>query len=300
MTSSDRSGTTQHPDVSEISDLSEGLLPPSRAADVRHHLEDCPLCADVLSSLEEIRGLLGTIPGAARMPADIAGRIDAALAAEAVLAASAPADAAHVSRETPTPPESTTDTNPPAADRPAGRSRGSTGPGRNRRTRRRRVAVLGAVFSAAAVGVSVLILQSVQTQSGSDSGTSKEASVSADTGEFSGASIQDRVQTLLAAASQAEPRIERAPSLDAETSTVSPKSSPETSVPSCIQQGTGRSDRPLAFEQGRYAGVDAYLVVIAHPTDATRVQAYVVDAACVGNTAAGAGTLLHTETYPHH
>ncbi|MFP1626021.1 hypothetical protein ACLB9X_12795 [Streptomyces sp. 5K101] len=297
MTSStDRAGTAQHPDVSEISDLTEGLLTPSRAAEVRLHLDDCSLCADVRSSLEEIRGLLGTLSGAGRMPADIAGRIDAALAAEALLAASAPSEPAHVSRET-APPPSPAEATAPAADRPAGHSRAATGPGRNRRTRRRRVALLGAVFGAAAVGIGVMFLQSVPTPSGKDTGT-HEASVSADTGEFSGAPIKDRVHTLIAADTHAEPRIEKVPPPDTESSTISPKSSPEISLPACIQQGTGRSDRPLAFEHGRYAGVDAYLVVMTHPTDATRVQAYVVDAACVGNAAAGPGKLLHTESYP--
>ena len=79
-----------HPDVTEISDLTEGLLPPSRTADVRRHLDECELCADVYTSLEEIRGLLGSVPGPTRMPADVAGRIDAALAAEALLDATAP------------------------------------------------------------------------------------------------------------------------------------------------------------------------------------------------------------------
>lgn len=78
-------GTIRHPDVSEISDLTEGLLSPSRTAEIRRHLGDCALCADVRASLDEIRALLGTLPGPARMPADIAGRIDAALAAEALL-----------------------------------------------------------------------------------------------------------------------------------------------------------------------------------------------------------------------
>jgi hypothetical protein len=75
--------THQHPDVSEISDLTEGLLSPSRGADVRHHVDSCVLCSDVHTSLEEIRTLLGTLPGPQQMPDDIVGRIDAALAAEA-------------------------------------------------------------------------------------------------------------------------------------------------------------------------------------------------------------------------
>ncbi|WP_375165481.1 zf-HC2 domain-containing protein, partial [Streptomyces sp.] len=80
----------KHPDVAEISDLTEGLLPPERTADVRRHLDECELCADVHASLEEIRGLLGTMPGPPRMPAEVAGRIDAALAAEALLQSTAP------------------------------------------------------------------------------------------------------------------------------------------------------------------------------------------------------------------
>lgn len=139
---------TQHPDVSEISDLHEGLLPPSRTADVRRHLDVCDLCADVHASLTEIRELLGTLPGPPRMPADVAGRIDAALAAEALLDATAPPqaampvgatavsvaaetadDAARVSRETSL---GSAPADAPAADRPAGRPRAATGPGRPR------------------------------------------------------------------------------------------------------------------------------------------------------------------------
>lgn len=82
--------TAGHPDVAEISDLTEGLLPPDRTAGVQRHLDECELCADVRASLEEIRGLLGTLPGSQRMPDDVASRIDAALAAEALLQATAP------------------------------------------------------------------------------------------------------------------------------------------------------------------------------------------------------------------
>jgi hypothetical protein len=78
-------GTDPHPEVTEISDFSERLLPAERAAAVEEHLSGCDLCADVLSSLDEIRGLLGTLPGPVRMPDDVAERINAAIAAEAVL-----------------------------------------------------------------------------------------------------------------------------------------------------------------------------------------------------------------------
>ncbi|MFF2850002.1 hypothetical protein ACFVT5_27250, partial [Streptomyces sp. NPDC058001] len=79
-----------HPDVDEISDLTEGLLSPTRSEDLQRHLDSCELCTDVYASLEEIRGLLGSLPGQTRMPVDVAERIDAALAAEALLASTVP------------------------------------------------------------------------------------------------------------------------------------------------------------------------------------------------------------------
>ncbi|MFE4020900.1 anti-sigma factor family protein, partial [Streptomyces sp. NPDC059101] len=99
-------GAGEHPEVSEISDLTDGLLSPSRTADLRNHLAGCALCEDVFASLEEIRGLLGTLPGPTRMPADVAERIDAALAAEALLDSTTAEGKPLVSRETSTGPAS--------------------------------------------------------------------------------------------------------------------------------------------------------------------------------------------------
>ncbi|MGI5350055.1 hypothetical protein ACQEU8_18005 [Streptomyces sp. CA-250714] len=83
----------EHPEVTEISALSEGILPAERQTDLRSHLVECELCADVYASLEEIRETLGTLPGPVQMPEDVASRIDAALAAEALLTATAPGEA---------------------------------------------------------------------------------------------------------------------------------------------------------------------------------------------------------------
>lgn len=157
----------EHPDVAEISDLTEGLLSPTRTEDVRQHLDGCALCTDVYDSLEEIRSLLGTLPGPVRMPDDVAERIDAALAAEALLSAAVPdeapdaeADRAHVSRET-----STAST----ATSPSGHPRGVTGPGRSHRARRgrRRTALLGTAFAAAALGLGAILVQSLDSASSS-------------------------------------------------------------------------------------------------------------------------------------
>ncbi|MFE7338738.1 hypothetical protein ACFU77_27960, partial [Streptomyces fimicarius] len=104
--------TAQHPEVSQISDLTEGLLSPSRTVEVQQHVAGCDLCSEVRDSLEEIRGLLGTMPAPEPMPDDIAARIDAALAAEA--RSTAPVDEpVVVSRETTTTEDTTSDTPPP-------------------------------------------------------------------------------------------------------------------------------------------------------------------------------------------
>lgn len=334
-------GTTQHPDVSEIADLAEGLLAPSRAADVQNHLDGCALCADVHTSLAEIRGLLGTLPGPPRMPADVAGRIDAALAAEALLDATAPDDSAHVSRETtvPAPTAPTHDTDPAAttgggapsttvravsdspaepvrADRPTGRPRAATGPGRPTERRRRRKAVLGAVFGTAAVGLGVLLFQSLgPVLSNDDAGASADArekssaakSLAGDRQDFSGDSLQGRVDALLThvgesrrdggkqAASEV-PQQEDAPGQDRNT-TNTPLLQPEPSVPPCVRLGTGRTDPVLAVEKGLYRGDSAYLLLLGQPGDSTRVQAYVIDGACVGSAPSSRGKVLMKDSY---
>ncbi|MEU2675457.1 zf-HC2 domain-containing protein [Streptomyces sp. NPDC007107] len=294
--------TAQHPDVPEISDFTEGLLPPSREAELRRHLDTCDECADIRSSLEEIRSLLGSAQAPDEsMPADVVDRIDAALAAEAS-ATPMPSDApAAVSRETA--PESA------ATPRPAGRPRGATGPGRNPTRRRRRTVILGTAFGAAAVGMSVFLLQSVQGSQDS-SGAMADRGVSAaekSQGDFSDATLEGRVHTLLSKASETPGYDSGKPSLDTksspgdlapgEASPRTPLRAPIVDVPPCVQQGIGRNAPALAAEEGSYEGTAAFLVVLPHATDSTRVQAYVVDAACVESAPAAKGQLLLTHSY---
>ncbi|MET9799809.1 zf-HC2 domain-containing protein [Streptomyces sp. NPDC006368] len=297
MTSTD---TAQHPDVSEISDLTEGLLSPSRTADVRRHLDGCALCADVRTSLEEIRGLLGTLPGPARMPADIAGRIDAALAAEALLDATAPMESGHVSRETAVPDSTAHATSqaadPVRADRPAGRPRAATGPGRGRSLRhRRRNVTLGAVFGAAVIGASVLLLQSVQPSGDSGDGARTTESTVSAPATFAGSPLEKRVETLLTTEALTKaPKQEQDRSIGANTL----KRSEDVPVPPCIRAGIGRTDPALAAELGDYQGKRAFLVVLSHPNDTRQVEAYILDAACTTTKAPKADVLL-TRSYPH-
>ncbi|MGX1475983.1 UNVERIFIED_CONTAM: anti-sigma factor RsiW [Streptomyces canus] len=290
--------TAGHPDVAEISDLTEGLLPASRTADVRRHLDECELCADVLASLEEIRGLLGTLPGPPQMPADVAGRIDAALAAEALLQATAPevvsapapVETAHVSRET----------SPPAA-RPTGHARtGTTGPGRKDRKRngRRKVAVLGAVFTVAALGFGSVLLSALDDGKPTDAAHGKPTT-SADT--FSASGLEKQVSDLLTEKKTASSGGSQAPHTSMGANNVPGSGDPRIlvtpEVPPCIQNGIHTSDSPLATEDGVYKGTDALLVVLRDPSDSTRVTAYIMDASCVKNAPTGTAKVLLKQSY---
>ncbi|MFI6033979.1 anti-sigma factor family protein [Streptomyces sp. NPDC051315] len=311
--------TTGHPDVAEISDLTEGLLPPSRSADVRRHLDACSLCADVHASLEEIRGLLGTLPGPPRMPDDVAHRIDAALAAEALLDATAPetagsaedslavstasttasdADAvvgtdadtdtaAHVSRETSS-----------GASRPAGQARSSTtGPGRKERKRsgRRKVAALGAVFAVAALGLGSVLVSSLTDDGGPATSTQRPTSTAVDT--FAESTLEQQVSDLLSKAQDSRTPDTLGTQGDPESR--GPMTFQQPTVPACVQKGIGPSDAALATEKGTYQGKDALLVVLPDASDSTKVTAYLMDATCVEHPSAGTAEVLLKDTYTH-
>ncbi|MFB0616367.1 hypothetical protein [Streptomyces sp. AGS-58] len=281
--------TAGHPDVAEISDLTEGLLPPDRSSDVRRHLGTCELCADMYASLEEIRSLLGSVQEPERMPDDVAARIGAALAAE-VPRAGGEGTADHVSRETAT-----------VADRPAGRPRATTGPGRkpSERGRRRGRFVLGAVLTAAVLGGGGLVVTSLGDNAGHTTtahGTPTPSAVS-----FSGDSLQNQVRGLLAM-KKGLPQDSEKPRSDTEGGSDTPGVTSGTHtliqtavpVPDCVRQALSRGADVLGAKTGTYAGRPAYLVVVADARDTKRVTAYVVDEACVRqrSTAAGGEVLL--------
>ncbi|WP_206330165.1 zf-HC2 domain-containing protein [Streptomyces telluris] len=310
-------GTDGHPEVAEISALTEGVLSPARTADVREHLAACELCEDVRSSLDEIRGALGTLPGPPRMPLDIAGRIDAALAAEALLDSTTPPFGVPVSRET--------ETESPAggpgvvpretaaretAPRPPGRPRTSTGPGpgpgpgmtappsrKPRRSRMRRwpSVLLGSACAAAVLGVGGLFLQS----GGTDAPTAtplKDRVSTAPTSPLGSGELTARVHELLKPQSfgPTEPRGKTAEADgDAPNRTLSASGG---TAPFCVRQGIGRTEQALVSAPDTYQGEDAYLVVLPHPGDAALVDAYVVSATCVDAGSATPGKVLLTET----
>ncbi|MCQ8829609.1 hypothetical protein [Streptomyces malaysiensis] len=322
MTSS--TDTDEHPEVAEISALTEGLLSPSRAVDVRTHLASCVLCTDVWESLDEIRSLLGTLPGPVRMPAEIAGRIDAALAAEALLDATAPEGVADVSRETPEPEpvsretadsiSSTpgSDTVEPASksstatDRPAGRPRGATGPRRGStgpgtrpgRARRWRKVVLGGACAAAVIGIGSFFIPSGPSGDHGDADQQAHASQSsAGNSALSSGTLKDRVHELLA---DRKSTASDGVTGQGNSPDVPLRADDDPEVPSCVQSGTGRKEPALAAQQDTYDGQTAYIVVLPHPSDSTRVDAFVIDASCVSASPSTPGELLVTRTYPRH
>ncbi|WP_166021903.1 hypothetical protein [Streptomyces chilikensis] len=274
--------TAGHPDVTEISDLVEGVLAPDRTSSVSGHLDACALCADVQATLEEIRGALGTLPGPARMPADVAGRIDAALAAEALLSAAAEEGTDTAGSEAPVGKSAGSTVQAPHAshvsretERPANRSGGSAGPrpstvptgsGPGRSTgrplsRRRRSLKLGAVLAAAAAAVGVLVAQPFQ-----------EDPVSPAAATFSGRPLEQQVSGLLAESGEA-----------GQASSPQPRTlvRPAVDVPSCVREGINSGEEALAARKGTFEGKTAYLVVLPDPKTDSRVTAYVVDASCI-------------------
>ncbi|WP_324605244.1 hypothetical protein [Streptomyces sp. NRRL S-237] len=293
-------GTIRHPDVSEISDLTEGLLSPSRTAEIRRHLDDCALCADVRASLEEIRSLLGTLPGPARMPADIAGRIDAALAAEALLDSTQP-------RVQDTPPDRprTPDRDVSRGTAPAGHPTGPTGPGRRRA--RRRIAVLTGLVGAAACALGIFLFgdfsgttthETARSGQASDSAARPSAAASGED-TYTAQGLQDSVRQLIAGGQGAKnvPE-EQNNTLGLENTAPAPGDKRgATSVPACVQQATSRPDTPLAAERGSYQGAPVYLLVLPHPADSARVDAYLVDTACERSGSDDPGKVLLTHTY---
>ena len=306
-----------HPPVETVAEYLEDLLPTEAAAELRAHLADCVDCADTLAALQEVRDLLGRDPAPA-LPDDIGIRIDAALAAEALLsAAPEPASAAPSSAPglAPSPGKTSraADGTSAAPGRPGGPSapagagtgaaRPPAGPGRGR-SRRWRKAVLGlaALAVVGVVGTAVL-------QSGGEShnGSAKSASGAAVSpggapalpglGTLTEANLPQQVLRLLpgAGAGPLHPQAQtgRANSPAAGTS---PATGPATGaganpadLPACVLAAVGRSGQePAGAGRGVYQGTPVFALVY---TDAGQpqgpVDAYLVDASCRG------GVLLH-------
>lgn len=280
-----------HPDVDEISDLTEDLLSPERSAEVRAHIESCALCGETLASLQEIQRLLGDQLTDEPMPAAVVARIDAALAAEV-------GQPAHVPRETSAPP-----TPRPAADvsrgtsAPAGRPPAPTGPGRaGRRVRGLQIAVAS---SAAVLALGWVTYQLAQHDGSGDmkaDSSAKRSDAQAGSGTGSSTTVGDQVARLLeGAGSPSKDGGANTPLLTPNGTTVTAPNGTVTAIPACVVLATRRTQQPLAAQRESYQGVDSYLVVLSDPADPTVVDAFVVNASCTGTSPGG---VLFQNSYP--
>jgi hypothetical protein len=288
-------GQDPHPDVMEIADLAEGILPPERAAEVRGHVESCVECGEVLASLAEIRGLLSDLPEPEPMPADVAARIDAALAAETRFDSALP----HVPRETSLPMQATGEAAdvPRGTSAPAGHPSAPTGPGRGRR--HRRALLIGAASTAAVLALGGVVYE-LSSHSGSnamsaDSSAQRKAGAQGRGGGDANA-VGDEVARLLDGAGG------KSGSGGITSPMLSPRGDARVTgpggtvitVPGCVLKATQRVQQPLAATREPYEGVDSFLVVFPDP-DATQVDAFVVTAACTADTP---GRVLFQGAYP--
>ncbi|MFH9349314.1 anti-sigma factor family protein [Kitasatospora sp. NPDC017646] len=184
-----------HPSVDELADLAEGLVESAEAARALHrHLDGCTECRATADALTEVRALLGA-DEPEPMPADVAARLDAALAEAARTDHhSAAGTAQHPQASPRQAPATGPRTDAPAApvraapapsappSRPASPSGpvsssgpGPSGPGRPRPRRRRFAVLLGAAAALAAFGLGGALLLDHSEHSGSSAASAASA-----------------------------------------------------------------------------------------------------------------------------
>ena len=325
---SDAHSIDGHPDVAEISALTEDLLSRERADGTSQaHLPTASLCADVHASLEEIRGSLGTLPGPVRMPADVAGRIDAALAAEALLDASS-SDASAVSRET-EPHLQSANVDRRAIARRTKRRHAAAAVSRETAVRAIRCARPSCgtsqrseppgtapsrqAFAPLALGRPCRGRRGGRSQASAvsscsplDSPAPPPAAASRDDQERTARSrrrAEKQVQGLLAKQESAEKSQGRRRTPDLK-SQQSPENNPLAgrrglgARPASVRASTVRIAPSPSTRRPRTRAAPAILVVLPHRDDPQRVDAYVVDRSCVSGESTGPGEVLTTHTYP--
>ncbi|WP_329496475.1 hypothetical protein [Kitasatospora herbaricolor] len=312
-----------HPSIDELADLAEELVEDQDTVEsLRAHLNDCPECSETLAALAEVSELLGTVE-TAPMPADVARRIDAALAAEADRAdraaeATSPAGSAAEPAPATAPPERPAPAHTPARSRQEPRPAPTAppaGPGRPRRRSRRRV-LLGTAFALAAVTLGALLLRTPAPDQAADTaaGAAAASAPSVPAPSFGAPSLgvpslgggqrpggeapQEqpaikggapvyREETLAAQARQlvraAGPAVQPSDGTDLSTRT----------APPCAPPGTGS---PLATDRGTFEGVPVDVLVYAEPGNPDQLDVYLVASDC---GTAPATVLLHRGVPAH-
>lgn len=284
-----------HPPAETVAEYLEELLPPEATAQLRAHFTECADCADTLAALEEISSLLGRTETPV-LPADIAVRIDAALAAEA----RRPGPVETPSTSAP----STTSGSTTAAARkshsaPSAPGRGPTaptGPGQARdRARRWRRAVLGT----AALAVVGLVVGTAVLGGGDDTHSSASKSSGAAAGAraqalpkapdapvaLTDANLADQVRQLVGPTVYSAKSPLTAGNEPGSLAATSPAGTPvpaSADTPPCVLAAADRGDQaPVALARGSYRDTPVFLLVYpdAAGTPGT-LDAYVVAASC--------------------
>ncbi|MFJ8627549.1 hypothetical protein ACIRD3_32580 [Kitasatospora sp. NPDC093550] len=289
-----------HPPVEQLADLAEGLVDSPEAVETLHrHLDGCAECRETVDALAEVQALLGAVE-TPPMPADVAARLDAALARAATDAATdAAAEDDHGRTATARPQEAPTGPGRPATgpsgppSRPSGRPAAATGPGRSRPRRRRIALLLGAAAALAALGLGGALLLHPDDRSGptvtagAPADSSAAAEQSARTPHAASAGTAYRADRLATQIQQLLARTEQTPGAGptglAKPNTVLPGEGarPEPTVPSpsatCPAPASGP---PLATDRGSYDGAPVDVLVYPVPGHSDLVDVYLRSPDC--------------------
>ncbi|WP_031067759.1 hypothetical protein [Streptomyces sp. NRRL WC-3742] len=281
-----------HPAVDELADLAEGLVEPADAAEALwRHVDDCDECRETVEALAEVRDLLGAVE-TPPMPADVAARLDAALAEAAATTAAATATATTAAAVTePAAPR------PPTA--PPGRPAASTtGPGRSRKPWRRRLGLLaGAAAAVAAVGLIGSLTLRGEDRTGSStadgpvkaaaapSGAAARADQAPGTTVYREDQLTLQVGQLLARSGAtstqppAEPGLRSSAAQPGDGRPEQPSlASPSTDPTACPVAGA--TGVPLATDRGTYAGSPVEVLVYPFPGDRSKAEVYLRSPGC--------------------
>lgn len=287
------SASASHPSVDQLADLYEDLLSPSESADLRAHLTGCAQCADTLAALSGLTDLLARDEPPA-MPADVAQRIDAALAAEAATAAATATAAAG------------------PAPRPVGRASAGAPPTRSDRNsrpgrsafRRRAGLLLAAAGCLGVLGLGAALLDSGGPTTASTAsrgaaltpGTASDGSLApAASGPlYSAGQLPAQVRQLLTGASAGPGKSLPHATGQAQDDT------PDLQLPACVQSAVGNhaGDSPLAVGHGRYGATAVDVYVFPLGGDPSRLDVYLLDAGCALHTPATPATVALHQVVP--
>ena len=296
-----------HPDVEVISEYQEELLPDDSASAVRAHIDECPDCRETLDALDELRELLGESEFPP-LPADIALRIDVALAVESGLRAeqgpSAPVAEQPIRSGPGRSTGRTTGRPQGAAHTTPGGPKAPPAPGRPNKGRRSsrwlRRAALG-VGGAAVIGCVVTLGFSLGGP-GPNTSTSAERSVVSNaegaTGTayvFTAVGFTAQIQSLVA--SDKGSVAPRAMTQGQESGAAAAEPS-NTTPPACVLRAVDRPGQsPITSAFGNYQGTAAFALVYPGNSAATSVEAYLVTADCTPPVG-GRSAILLQRTVP--